>query len=79
MQRQVRSLPTPVTNQAASNAHTTSELGMVTAGGKVIWGRYAQITVRCIPFQSANTSPLTSISLKNNCEMDGCVNAVLLV
>lgn len=36
-----------------------SELGMVTAGGKVIWGRYAQIT--------------------NNCEMDGCVNAVLLV
>ncbi|KAM0798227.1 TGF beta-inducible nuclear protein-like protein 1 [Usnea florida] len=36
-----------------------SELGMVTAGGKVIWGRYAQVT--------------------NNCEMDGCVNAVLLV
>ncbi len=36
-----------------------SELGMVTAGGKVVWGRWAQIT--------------------NNCEMDGCVNAVLLV
>ncbi|CUS13135.1 unnamed protein product [Tuber aestivum] len=36
-----------------------SELGMVTAGGKVVWGRWAQIT--------------------NNCENDGCVNAVLLV
>ncbi|TKA83524.1 Ribosome biogenesis protein NSA2 [Friedmanniomyces simplex] len=36
-----------------------SELGIVTAGGKVVWGRWAQIT--------------------NNCEMDGCVNAVLLV
>ncbi|KAI9825966.1 MAG: Ribosome biogenesis protein [Phylliscum demangeonii] len=36
-----------------------SELGMVTTGGKVVWGRWAQIT--------------------NNCENDGCVNAVLLV
>jgi len=36
-----------------------SELGLVTAGGKVVWGRWAQIT--------------------NNCENDGCVNAVLLV
>lgn len=36
-----------------------SELGLVTAGGKVVWGRWAQIT--------------------NNCEMDGCVNGVLLV
>lgn len=36
-----------------------SELGLVTAGGKVVWGRYAQVT--------------------NNCENDGCVNAVLLV
>lgn len=36
-----------------------SELGMVTAGGKVVWGRWAQVT--------------------NNCENDGCVNAVLLV
>ena len=36
-----------------------SELGMVTAGGKVVWGKWAQVT--------------------NNCEMDGCVNAVLLV
>ncbi|KAI9745264.1 MAG: Ribosome biogenesis protein [Claussenomyces sp. TS43310] len=36
-----------------------SELGLVTAGGKVVWGRWAQIT--------------------NNCENDGCINAVLLV
>jgi len=36
-----------------------SELGMVTTGGKVVWGKYAQIT--------------------NDCENDGCVNAVLLV
>jgi ribosome biogenesis protein NSA2 len=36
-----------------------SELGLITAGGKVVWGRWAQIT--------------------NNCENDGCVNAVLLV
>lgn len=36
-----------------------SELGLVTAGGKVVWGRYAQIT--------------------NNPEMDGCINALLLV
>jgi len=36
-----------------------SELGLVTAGGKVVWGRWAQVT--------------------NNCENDGCVNAVLLV
>lgn len=36
-----------------------SELGMVTAGGKVVWGKFAQIT--------------------NNPEMDGCVNAILLV
>ncbi|KAH0537078.1 Ribosome biogenesis protein [Glutinoglossum americanum] len=36
-----------------------SELGLVTAGGKIVWGRWAQIT--------------------NNCENDGCINAVLLV
>lgn len=36
-----------------------SELGLVTPGGKVVWGKYAQIT--------------------NNPELDGVVNAVLLV
>lgn len=36
-----------------------SELGLVTATGKVVWGKYAQVT--------------------NNPELDGCVNAVLLV
>ena len=36
-----------------------SELGLVTTAGKVVWGKYAQVT--------------------NNPELDGCVNAVLLV
>lgn len=36
-----------------------SELGLVTQSGKVVWGKYAQVT--------------------NNPELDGCVNAVLLV
>ncbi len=36
-----------------------SELGLVTQTGKVVWGKYAQVT--------------------NNPEMDGCINAVLLV
>ena len=36
-----------------------SELGLVTQGGKVVWGKYAQVT--------------------NNPELDGCINAVLLV
>mmetsp|Transcript_7747 Transcript_7747/g.25720 ORF Transcript_7747/g.25720 Transcript_7747/m.25720 type:complete len:260 (-) Transcript_7747:820-1599(-) len=36
-----------------------SELGLVTPAGKVVWGKYAQIT--------------------NSPELDGCVNAVLLV
>ena len=42
----------------------TSELGMVTAGGKVIWGRYAQITVRFFcSFRRADASfPLTFTS-----------------
>ena len=36
-----------------------SDLGLVTPGGKVVWGKYAQVT--------------------NNPELDGCINAVLLV
>jgi len=36
-----------------------SELGLVTPTGKVVWGKYAQVT--------------------NNPELDGCINAVLLV
>jgi ribosome biogenesis protein NSA2 len=36
-----------------------SELGMVTPSGKIVWGKYAQVT--------------------NNPEMDGCINAILLV
>lgn len=37
----------------------TSELGLVTTSGKVVWSKYAQIT--------------------NSPDLDGCVNAVLLV
>jgi len=36
-----------------------SDLGLVTTAGKVVWGKYAQVT--------------------NNPELDGCINAVLLV
>lgn len=36
-----------------------SELGLVTQSGKVVWGKFAQVT--------------------NNPELDGCINAVLLV
>lgn len=36
-----------------------SELGLVTQTGKIVWGKYAQVT--------------------NNPEIDGCINAVLLV
>lgn len=36
-----------------------SELGLVTQSGKIVWGKYAQVT--------------------NNPELDGCINAVLLV
>ena len=36
-----------------------SDLGLVTASGQVVWGKYAQVT--------------------NNPEVDGCINAVLLV
>ena len=36
-----------------------SELGLVTQSGKVVWGKYAQVT--------------------NNPELDGCINAILLV
>ena len=39
---------TRINSRIASNARV-SELGMVTAGGKVVWGRYAQVTVRSIP------------------------------
>ena len=36
-----------------------SELGLVTTTGRVVWGKFAQVT--------------------NNPELDGCINAVLLV
>ena len=36
-----------------------SELGLVTTTGRIVWGKYAQVT--------------------NDPELDGCINAVLLV
>jgi len=36
-----------------------ADLGLVTPSGKVVWGKYAQVT--------------------NNPELDGCINAVMLV
>ena len=36
-----------------------SDLGLVTPAGKIVWGKYAQVT--------------------NKPELDGCINAVLLV
>lgn len=36
-----------------------SDLGLVTQSGKIVWGKYAQVT--------------------NSPELDGCINAVLLV
>ena len=43
------SIPIIITHKPHLTLIQISELGMVTAGGKVIWGRYAQITVRFTP------------------------------
>lgn len=58
-----------------------SELGLVTAGGKVVWGKYAQVTNN--PVRLSLTLPLPlellltpSIHSK---DLDGTVNGVLLV
>jgi ribosome biogenesis protein NSA2 len=45
-----------------------SSLGLVTAGGKVVWGKYAQIA----------NNPGMSLVNSHNVENDGCVNALLL-
>ena len=47
------------TYTAALAQVNVSELGLVTTTGKVVWGKFAQVT--------------------NNPELDGCINAVLLV
>ena len=46
-----------------------SSLGLVTAGGKVVWGKYAQIT---------NNPGILISSMFLIPENDGCVNALLL-
>ena len=47
-----------------------SSLGLVTAGGKVVWGKYAQIT--------NNPGMLPPSFFLLILENDGCVNALLL-
>ena len=57
-----------------------SELGMVTAGGKVVWGRWAQVVSSSLSQRSASHNMLILLAIQtNNPEMDGCLNAVLLV
>jgi ribosome biogenesis protein NSA2 len=46
-----------------------SSLGLVTAGGKVVWGKYAQIT---------NNPGISAGIIADTLENDGCVNALLL-
>ncbi len=53
-----------------------SELGLVTAGGKVVWGRWAQITSKSC---GRNQSQCPANDSEDNPENDGCINAVLLV
>ena len=48
-------------------------MGMVTAGGKVVWGRWAQVMVSHPPASFWNM--LLTINLQNNPETDGCINA----
>ena len=50
-----------------------SELGMVTAGGKVVFGKYAQITNNPVS-SHLDASDLSHPFLQEN---DGCINAVL--
>jgi ribosome biogenesis protein NSA2 len=58
-------MPSPLSRQLGVITKGTvievnvSELGLVTTSGKVVWGKYAQVT--------------------NDPEMDGTINAVLLV
>ena len=64
-----------------------SELGMVTAGGKVVWGRWAQVVSFLLLHPASRSRKpqregmLMSLvgEQTNNPEMDGCLNAVLLV
>ena len=55
-----------------------SELGMVTTGGKVVWGKYAQITNNPVSCESCvfSAKACANITLQEN---DGCINGVLLL
>lgn len=65
-----------------------SDLGMTTTSGKVVWGRWAQITSRCNPRKTRQTRQMRTgerqaasgrghcaNSVADNPENDGCVNA----
>ncbi len=72
-----------------------SELGLVTPGGKVVWGKYAQVSAatggatgpaRGQQHGAGGTAPASwvhcvrgALQVTNNPENDGVVNAVLLV
>ena len=41
-----------------------SELGLVTPGGKVVWGKYAQVRLLCIPcFSSSDPDSAADVCL----------------
>lgn len=61
-----------------------SDLGLVTQSGKVIWGKYAQVSAQSHPqalLLPASTHPRVRsfAQVTNNPENDGCINALLLV
>jgi hypothetical protein len=51
-----------------------SDLGLVTAGGKVVWGRWAQVGGFRTVFYSNDNTNAEMFQITNNCENDGCVN-----
>ena len=64
-----------------------SELGLVTSGGKVVWGKYAQVASFTVDihrydrsrFKKKHFINIFTTQVTNNPENDGCINAVLLV
>ncbi len=53
-----------------------SELGLTTASGKVVWGKWAQITSESCRRESCYPTPrLLTLFVLDNPENDGCVNA----
>ncbi len=55
-----------------------SELGLVTQSGQVVWGKYAQ-GAALVLLRLLHASLTHQLTVTNNPENDGVVNAVLLV